>query len=750
MIPASLADNIQSFADALFMPWVVGLLLGAGLFMTLRLRVVQLRRFADACRVTFVRRGTGTTGALTPFQAFMTALAASIGTGNIAGVATAIVSGGPGALFWIWVYGFVAMAIKFGEAVLGVTFRETRAGTVLSGPMYYLRDGLRSPFLAWLFALVAAIAALTTTPFTQPNSMALVLNTVVGIPKLVSGIVIAVLTWLVIIGGIKSIGRAAEKLSPLKVALYLTGGVIVIVVNRSRMSSVFEMIFDGAFSMNAVAGGSLGMFVAMRYGIARGIYANEAGYGTAAVAYGTAQSAQPVQQGLNAVMEVFIVSFVTSTISAMTILLTGVWQSGTTSSAAVAAAFNSAMPGIGGYVVAFCVFLFGYTTLIGWAYYGEQFFEYILGLKVTTPYRWIYCLLIPFGAMGPVNLVWAWGDLMNALQVFPNLIGVVGLSGIVAKAANERLRTEPLLDALRPDPVPMARIAFTTWGSLGDLHPYLALALELKGRGHHAIVATLPTARGHVERAGIEFRPLRPDVPTEDPNSREVVRKILDVRTGPEFLFKQVLAPHMRATYDDTLAAVKDAELLVSHQLPITAPIVVEQTGIPWVSGVVAPMGFLSGYDPPTLPHAPWLRQVGLWHPAIGGAIRQLSRAVTKRWLESWYQLRKDLGMPPNGHPLFEGQHSPSCVLALFSRAACSEAAGLSGADGDHRVPVLRRVAAAPARSRAPAFSRRRRAADCLHARLGRRVGRGRFLSRQHRGRACPGPPRVVARRRER
>jgi len=443
MISASLADAVQSFADALFMPWVVGLLLGVGLFMTLRLRVVQLRRFVDACRVTFVRRGTGTTGALTPFQAFMTALAASIGTGNIAGVATAIVSGGPGALFWIWVYGFVAMAIKFGEAVLGVTFRETRAGTLLSGPMYYLRDGLRSPFLAWLFALVAAIAALTTTPFTQPNSMALVLNTVVGIPKLVSGIVIAVLTWLVIIGGIKSIGRAAEKLSPLKVALYFIGGLIVIFVNRSRMSSVFEMIFDGAFSMNAVAGGSLGMFVAMRYGIARGIYANEAGYGTAAVAYGTAQSAQPVQQGLNAVMEVFIVSFVTSTISAMTILLTGVWQSGTTSSAAVAAAFNSAMPGVGGYVVAFCVFLFGYTTLIGWAYYGEQFFEYILGLKVTTPYRWIYCLLIPFGAMGPVNLVWAWGDLMNALQVFPNLIGVVGLSGLVAKAANERLRAEP-------------------------------------------------------------------------------------------------------------------------------------------------------------------------------------------------------------------------------------------------------------------------------------------------------------------
>jgi AGCS family alanine or glycine:cation symporter len=228
------ATAIQSAADWLFMPWVVGILLCAGLFLTIRTRVVQIRRFADACRVAFVRRGSGA-GALTPFQAFMTSLAASIGTGNIAGVATAIVSGGPGALFWIWIYGFVATSIKFAEAVLGITFRETRGDIVRSGPMYYLRDGLRSPFLAWLFALVAAVAALTTTPFTQPNSIALVLNTVIGIPRIVSGIVVAVLTWLVIVGGIKAIGRAAAKLSPLKVGLYLTGGLIVILVNAARI-----------------------------------------------------------------------------------------------------------------------------------------------------------------------------------------------------------------------------------------------------------------------------------------------------------------------------------------------------------------------------------------------------------------------------------------------------------------------------------------------------------------------------------
>ncbi len=429
---------IQSLADAVFMPWVVGVLLGAGVWLTVRTRAVQLRRFRDAWRVAFVRQGSGTSGALTPFQAFMTALAASIGTGNIAGVATAIVSGGPGALFWIWVYGFFAMAIKFAEATLGMTFRDVRGSIVLSGPMYYLRDGLRSRWLASLFAFVAAVAALTTTPFTQPNSIALVINSVFGISRLVAGIVIAVLTWLVIIGGIQSIGRAAERLSPLKVGLYLAGGLIVILSNAGRIPGVLALVFRDAFSMQAAAGGTLGILVAVRYGIARGIYANEAGYGTAAVAYGTARSSQPVQQGLNAIVEVFIVSFVTSTISALTILLTGAWQSGLTSSAAVAAGFNSVMPTVGGWIVAFCVFLFGYTTLIGWAYYGEQFFEYILGRKVTVPYRWIYCLLIPFGAVTRVDVVWAWGDLMNALQVFPNLVGLIGLSAIVAKIANER------------------------------------------------------------------------------------------------------------------------------------------------------------------------------------------------------------------------------------------------------------------------------------------------------------------------
>ncbi|MEO6236159.1 MAG: amino acid carrier protein, partial [Vicinamibacterales bacterium] len=382
-----IADLIQSTADVLFVPVLVVVLFGTGVFLTVRLGFVQIRRFAEAVREFLGgRTRSAARGALTPFQAFMTALAATIGTGNIAGVAAGIAVGGPGMLFWIWCYGFFATSIKFAEAVLGLKYRQVRGEDVQSGPMYYLRDGLKSPGLAMAYAVVAGIAALTTTPFTQTNSIALVMNTQVGVPRWVSGVVIAVLTWLVIIGGIKSIGRAAEKLAPLKVGLFLAGSLVVIVSFAARIPDVLALVFREALTTQSALG--FGVFTAMRYGLARGLYANEAGYGTAAVAYGTAQSDRPAQQGLNAVMEAFIVSFGTCTLTALTVLLTGVidWSlpvsERATSTAAVALAFNAAMPGFGGYLVAFCVFLFGYGTLIGWAFYGEQFLEYWLGARV--------------------------------------------------------------------------------------------------------------------------------------------------------------------------------------------------------------------------------------------------------------------------------------------------------------------------------------------------------------------------------
>jgi AGCS family alanine or glycine:cation symporter len=444
MLPEPVRQAILWAGDAIFGPWTTATLLGTGLYLTVRLGFVQVVRFGEALRAMRPAETGAARGPLSGFQAFMTALGASIGTGNIAGVATAVVSGGPGAVFWIWCYGFFATAIKFTEAVLGLHFRKLVGDRVSAGPMHYLTDGLKAPRLGWAYALIAGVAALTTTPFTQPNSIADVWRSQFGIRTWVSGAIIAVLTWLVVIGGIQWIGRVAEKLSPLKVGLYLVGGLVVIATHYQEIPAVFALIFREAFSLDAAKGVASGtaVMVGMRYGLARGIYANEAGYGTAAVVYGTARSQEPLRQGLNAVMEVFIVSFVTSSISAFTILVTGVWRpGGQTGAAAVAQAFDTAIPRGGG-IVAFCAFLFGYTTLIGWAYYGEQFLEYIFGRRIVVPYRWVYCGLIVFGAIGKVDTVWAWGDLMNGLQIFPNLVGVLGLSGLAAEVARGR-RPEP-------------------------------------------------------------------------------------------------------------------------------------------------------------------------------------------------------------------------------------------------------------------------------------------------------------------
>ncbi len=427
---------IETIADWFALPLIVTLMATA-LFFTIRLRFVQVFRFRNAIRETIACKQTGVNGPLSPLQAFMTSLAATIGVGNIAGVATAIVSGGPGALFWIWCYGFLAMPTKFAQASLGMHFRVAHGEGVLAGPMYYLRDGIKSPALAWIFAFVAGAAVLFTTPFTQPNSVAAVLKSEFNLHPLLIGTVLGVLTWLVIVGGVKAIGRAAEMLSPLKVGLYLIGGAIVIGTHIAQLPDVLKMVFHEAFSTRAAAGGAAGwsMMMAIRFGVARGVYANEAGYGTAAVAYGTAKSLRPVQQGLAAMMEVFIISFLTSSISALSILLTGVWKSGADAPAAVAQAFSVSMPTVGGWMIAVSIFLFGYTVLIGWAYYGEQFFEYLFGPRIIVPYRWLYCLLIPIGATAKVDLVWAWGDILNGLQVFPNVIGLIGLSGLAAAYA---------------------------------------------------------------------------------------------------------------------------------------------------------------------------------------------------------------------------------------------------------------------------------------------------------------------------
>jgi AGCS family alanine or glycine:cation symporter len=332
---------------------------------------------------------------------------------------------------------------------------------VLSGPMYYLRDGLKwgaaGRVLAGIFAILGGIGVLFTTPLTQPNSVAVSLSTqlkksgldfgalhlgkftIDGL-QLTIGFILAILTWLVIVHGIKSIGKAAEKLSPLKVGFYMIGGLIVIITHIHKLPEVLAMVLHDAFSTHAATGAATGltMMKAISFGIRRGVYANEAGYGTAAVTYGTAKSQRPDQQGLAAMMDVFIITFITCTLSALAVLLTGVWNTGLQGPAAIPAAFSAAMPGFGGWMVTISILLFAYTVLIGWEYYGEQFFEYLFGPGVIVPFRWIYCLLIPFGAVFEVSAVWNWGDIFNGLQVFPNVIGLFGLSGIAAAYACKR------------------------------------------------------------------------------------------------------------------------------------------------------------------------------------------------------------------------------------------------------------------------------------------------------------------------
>ncbi len=420
-------------------PFTIVLLLGTGIYLSCRLHCLHLRNFKLAWK--YAAKGAAgasdgsTVGEISPWQSMMTMLAGAIGNGNIAGVATAIATGGPGAIFWMWASGLLAMATKYSEAILGFQYRERlEDGSVAGGPMYYLKKGVRSGVLAWIFAFLAGMAAMTTGPLAQTNSMALVLNTEFRIPRWISGLVIAVAAWLVVIGGLRSIARFAEKLVPLKIVLYVGGSLYVILTNFQMIPDTLRLIFARAFTPTAALGGFAGasVLLAARLGAARGLYANEAGLGTAAMAYGAAKSKDPVRQGLIATVDVFIITFITCTLTALVVTVSGKWSGGLTSTALVASAFNSRIPLVGGWMVAVSSFLFGYSNLVGWSYYGEICFQYIFSKRILVAYAWIYCALIFVGAVAEVKTVWDYADTMNGLQIFPNLLAVILLAPQVA------------------------------------------------------------------------------------------------------------------------------------------------------------------------------------------------------------------------------------------------------------------------------------------------------------------------------
>jgi AGCS family alanine or glycine:cation symporter len=423
------------------------LLVGTGAYFAWRLEFLQIRRFGAAVRLLLSGRsleGSSAAGDVSPYQSLMIALAGAVGNGNIAGVATAIVLGGPGAVFWMWVSALFGMATMFAESVLGVRYRQIAAdGTMASGPMYYIREGLGWPWLAAIFAFFMGIKALFATTLVQTNSIALVINQQTGTPQWFVGVLMAALTWFVIIGGVRSIGRFAAKLTPLMGILYVGGAVIVLALYFRQIPTALSLIFRNAFLPSAAIGGFAGAAVqqAIRYGVARGVYSNEAGTGSAPVAHGAARTDSPVRQGMIAMLGVFVDTAVICSMTALVILVTGAWTSGETSTVLTSVAFDQKLPGVGAWIVLLSSLLFGYSSLISWPYYGEQCFAYLFGVRVKRPYRWAFCVVVLLGGLTRVEFAWNVGDILNGMMAIPNLVGILGLSGVVVRLTREHFAT---------------------------------------------------------------------------------------------------------------------------------------------------------------------------------------------------------------------------------------------------------------------------------------------------------------------
>lgn len=440
--------EINSFINGIVWgPPILILIVGTGLFVSLKTGFFSIRKLGYVLRNTllkmFSKEQVGE-GEVTAFQAVATALAGTVGTGNIAGVATAIALGGPGAIFWMWIAAILGMTTKYSEVVLAVHFREkTKDGRFLGGPMYYIEKGLGWKWLAVIFALFGFLASFGIGNMTQSNSVALALNSSFKINPLVTGIVLALITGLVIIGGLKRIGAFTEKLVPFMAIIYIIGGLAVIIMNISQIPSAIGLIVNNAFTGTAAAGGFAGATIAsaMKYGVARGVFTNEAGLGSAPIAHAAATTDHPARQGLWGVFEVFVDTLVTASITALAIITTGVWESGLTGVELTSAAFDTTIPG-GHYIVTIALALFAFSTVLGWEYYGERCFEYLFGSKPIILYRLVFLGLVIVGAIGGLEPIWDLADTLNGMMTIPNLIGVLGLSSIVFKLTKEFFEKE--------------------------------------------------------------------------------------------------------------------------------------------------------------------------------------------------------------------------------------------------------------------------------------------------------------------
>lgn len=428
---------LNEISDIIWGVPLIALLVGTGIYLTFLLKGLQFRKLYHSLWLGFIKRKEEKSeGDISHFQALMTALAATVGTGNIAGVATAIAIGGPGALFWMWITGLFGMATKYAEAVLAVKYRvKDKNGNMCGGPMYYLANGMNLKWLGALFAVFAAVAAFGIGNMVQSNSVADAVKYSFNLPVEITGIILALATGLVLLGGIKSIGKVTGILVPFMIIFYFLAALLVVIIHINQIPSVISQVLVEAFTDTAAAGGFAGATIMMtiRSGISRGVFSNESGLGSAPIAAAAAQTKHPVTQALVSMTQTFIDTIIICSMTGFAILVSEVLNTGLTGATLTQKAFETALPGEwGGIIVSVGLIFFAYSTILGWSYYGEKSVEYLLGEKSVKPYRFLFVVIVFVGAIVKLDLVWTFADIMNGLMALPNLIALLGLSGIVA------------------------------------------------------------------------------------------------------------------------------------------------------------------------------------------------------------------------------------------------------------------------------------------------------------------------------
>lgn len=446
--------ELDSFVWSIYL--LIPLLLGTGLWLTIRLGFLQLRKLSPAMRLGLVERADdGGEGDISQYQALSTALAATVGVGNIVGVATALGLGGPGALFWMWVTGLVGMASKYSEAFLGVRFRTVDdAGEQSGGPQYYLKKAIPNTFgkiLAYTFAIFAALAAFGIGNLTQGNAVAGNLESTFSIDPRITGIVMVLLVGAVLIGGIKAIGKFTAAFVPMMIIVYIAASLFVLITNISDVPAAFALIFTDAFTGTSAVGGfaGAGIILAIQMGVARGLFSNESGMGSGGIAAAAAKTTHPVRQGLVSMTQTFIDTLIVVSFTGLVIITTGTWEEGSDDAVAMTAhAFQAGLPGEwGAAVVALSIVFFAFSTMLGWSYYGERAFESLVGRRGTVPYRVLFTLVVYLGAVTELETVWALASALNGLMALPNLIGLIILSGLIARETKAYLDFDPQLRA---------------------------------------------------------------------------------------------------------------------------------------------------------------------------------------------------------------------------------------------------------------------------------------------------------------